>query len=370
MVGNGIDNKAGLRVLEGRRLGLVTNPTGVDRELRSTAEILKASFRLAAVFGPEHGIRGDQQAGVEIDSDGMDPELGVPSYSLYGAASRPDPAMLDGLDAMVYDIQDVGARFYTYIYTLAHTMEACADKGIPVIVLDRVNPLGGLAVEGISLEDGIRSGVGEYPMPVRYALTPGEFAMLINAEHHIGCSLHVVPCEGWSRGMWYGDTGLQWISPSPNIPTPESALAYIGTCIFEGTDISEGRGTTRPFELIGAPQLDAARLAADLARLSLPGVAWRPVHFTPTFSKHANELCHGVQVHVTDREAFRPFESGLRLFECIREQYPEMACRRHLDCLLGSSSLRLGTESVSEIIARAKKESGCFSKASAKYRLY
>lgn len=367
---NGIDNIDGLGVLKGKRLGLITNPTGVNASLISTASILQNKFQLCAVFGPEHGIRGDQQAGVEINGMYVDQELGVPSYSLYGKNSVPTAEMLEGLDALVYDIQDVGARFYTYIYTMAHAMEACAKHGLEFIVLDRCNPLGGLNCEGILLDSMLKSGVGEFPIPVRYGMTAGEFARYINAEFNMGCHLEVVPCLGWKRSMWHAETGQQWIMPSPNIPTSESALVYIGTCIFEGTDISEGRGTTRPFEIIGAPQLDAKQLAAEMSRFELAGVLFRPVHFTPTFSKHAGSLCHGVQVHVTERDSFMPFECGLRLFECVCRQYPELQCNQHLDNLLGTCALRNKTKSVDEIISSARQDSASFLPMIEKYGLY
>ena len=367
---NGIDNTESLTILKGKKLGLITNPTGMNAMLRSTAEILKADYDLCAVYGPEHGIRGDQQAGIGVQQAEYDEELGVRCFSLYGKTRRPTPEMLEGIEMMVYDIQDVGARFYTYIYTLAYAMEECAKAGIPVTILDRVNPLGGDITEGILLNPVLHSFVGEYPIPSRYGLTVGEFARYINDTQHIGCELNVIPCLGWNRSMLYDETGLPWIMPSPNIPTLESALVYIGTCLFEGTDLSEGRGTTHPFELIGAPQLDASRLAKELNAIQLPGLLWRAVHFTPTFSKHQGELCHGVQLHITDKKCFRPFEAGLYLLDAIRQQYPEIKMNNALDRLLGDTTYRAGQETIQQLIARANTQSNVFLEATRQYWLY
>ena len=368
---NGIDNRVAVHsILKGKRLGLITNPSGVNSRLESTAELLQKNYSLQAVFGPEHGIRGDYQAGVPTEFPDIDAELGIRSYSLYGKTLRPTPEMLDGIDMMVYDIQDVGARFYTYIYTLCYAMQACAEQGISMTVLDRINPIGGTQIEGILLKPELHSFVGEYPIPTRYGLTVGEFARYANEKFGFGCQLNIVPCLGYDRSKYYDASRLPWIMPSPNIPTLESAIAYIGTCIFEGTDISEGRGTTHPFEIIGAPQLDARSLAAAMNAMELPGVLWRPVHFTPMFSKHANELCHGIQIHITDRRRFRPFDAGLLLFGEIRKQHPAMAMDVRVDRLLGDTSLRDGTEDIPAIIARARRESADFRKSINDFLIY
>ena len=368
---NGIDNTSAIQaILKGKRLGLITNPSGVNSRLEATADLLHRHFNLQAVFGPEHGIRGDYQAGLPASVPKFDTELGVRNYSLYGETLRPTPEMLDGIDMMVYDIQDVGARFYTYIYTLCYAMQSCADKNIPMTVLDRINPLGGTQIEGILLNPQLHSFVGEYPIPTRYGLTVGEFARYANEKFNLGCELNIVPCLGMERSKFYDASHLPWIMPSPNIPTLESAIAYIGTCVFEGTDISEGRGTTHPFEIIGAPQLNANKLAATMNAMELPGVLWRPAHFTPMFSKHANELCHGIQIHITDRRRFKPFEAGLLLFGEIRKQYPTMNMDVRVDRLLGDSTLRNGSEDIPTIIARAKRESSLFHKQIKEYWLY
>ncbi|MBQ7649828.1 MAG: DUF1343 domain-containing protein [Victivallales bacterium] len=368
---NGIDNTTAIHsILKGKHLGLITNPSGVNSRLESTADLLHDHFNLQVVFGPEHGIRGDYQAGVPTSFPDFDPELRVRSYSLYGKTLRPTPEMLDGIDMMVYDIQDVGARFYTYIYTLCYAMQACAEMNIPMTVLDRINPLGGTQIEGILLNPELHSFVGEYPIPTRYGLTVGEFARYANDKFSFGCELNIVPCLGMERSKYYDASRLPWIMPSPNIPTLETAFAYIGTCIFEGTDISEGRGTTHPFEIIGAPQLDAQKLAKSMNNMELPGVIWRPVHFTPMFSKHANELCHGIQIHITDRRRFRPFTAGLLLYGEIQKQYPTMQADIRVDRLLGDVSLRNGSEDIPSIIARAKNESAQFLKQIKEYWLY
>lgn len=369
---NGIGNKSALTpIFRGKRLGLITNPTGTDAQLRSTAELLKQNFTLEAVFGPEHGIRGDMQASLKSDIPAVDPELGVRSYSLYAETRRPTDAMLDGIDMLVYDIQDVGARFYTYISTLGYAMEECAKRSIPMTVLDRANPIGGIATEGTLLRKQFRSFVGDAEVPTRYALTVGEYAAWHNATADLGCELNVIPCLGWKRDLFNYGTQLPWIMPSPNIPTRDTAFAYIGTCLFEGTNISEGRGTTHPFEIIGAPFVDARRLANAMEQYNLPGLLWRPVHFIPTFSKYAGTLCHGVQLHITEPALFPSFEAGLSLFHEIREQCGDkMTFTNSLDRLFGDDCLRLGTEDIPHIIQRARRESDDFAASVRKYHLY
>lgn len=311
-------------LLAGKRVGLVTNPTGIDRDLRSSVDLLVAhpDVRLVALFGPEHGVRGDVQAGDRVDSS-HDRKTGLPVHSLYGEHREPTAAMLEGIDVLVFDIQDVGARFYTYPYTLANVMRAARRAGIPVVVPDRPNPIGGKHVEGPVLEPEYTSFVGMFPIPIRHGMTIGELAMLFNDAFGIGAELHVVPMRGWRRGMREPGQALPWILPSPNMPTPDTALVYPGTALFEGTNVSEGRGTTRPFETIGAPFVDAEALAERMNALALPGVRFRPTWFTPTFSKHAGELCGGVQLHVTDRDAFRPVRTGIALLMAMRAMHPD-----------------------------------------------
>lgn len=372
IVDNGIDHLHEYqKLLAGRRLGVISNPSGVDRRLTASIDILARDFKVTALFAPEHGIRGDQQAGQAI-ADSIDEDLGLPVYSLHGSRNRITPAQLAEIDVLVYDLQDVGARFYTYLYTLSFAMADCARHGIPVLILDRVNPLGGTLVEGPLLRDPWRSFVGMYPMPVRYGLTVGEYARYVNAEFELGCELTVVPCRNYQRQMLFGDCDLPWVPPSPNIPTPDSALLYIGTCLFEGTNISEGRGTTRPFEQVGAPFINARRLQESLARRDVPGVLWRPVHFTPIAGKYCGELCHGVQAHISDATRLRPYSAGLWLLHEIREQCRDFAWKapEHADRLFGDDALRSGREDIPAILVRAEQESQKFQEQTRQYWLY
>jgi uncharacterized protein YbbC (DUF1343 family) len=320
-----LDEEAG--VLAGRRVGLVCNPTSVDAELRHAADLLhgRDGVRLVALFGPEHGVRGDAQDMIAVAA-AHDGRTGLPVHSLYGdgqASLEPTPESLAGLDAVVFDIQDVGSRYYTYVWTLTLVMRACAAAGVEVVVLDRPNPLGGVAVEGGGVAEGYRSFVGLYPVPNRHGLTVGEIATLVNAEHRLGCRFTVVRMTGWRRDMLFDDTGLPWVLPSPNMPTLDTAFVYPGMCLVEGTELSEGRGTTRPFELFGAPFVDGVRLAAALAEARLPGVRFRPVGFRPTFHKLAGTPCGGVQLHVTDRGAFRPYLTGVACVRAVRALWPD-----------------------------------------------
>ncbi|OGP34627.1 MAG: hypothetical protein A2X88_09935 [Deltaproteobacteria bacterium GWC2_65_14] len=312
--------------LRGLSVGLICNPTSVDRRLRHAADLLHEAkgVRLAALFGPEHGVRGDAQYMAAVE-DERDRRTGVPVHSLYGSTAeslRPDPRTLRGLDALVFDIQDVGSRCYTYQATMLFCMEAAAIAKILFFVLDRPNPVGGVAVEGPALRPGFGSFCGVHDVAVRHGLTVGELAGLYREERGLDVALTVIPCRGWRRGMHQRDTGLPWVFPSPNMPTPETALVYPGMCLLEGTNLSEGRGTTRPFELFGAPWLDGNRLAESLAAERLPGVRFRPVRFAPTWDKHAGFRCHGVEVVVADREAFRPFRTGVACVAAARAQDP------------------------------------------------
>jgi uncharacterized protein YbbC (DUF1343 family) len=309
--------------LRGQRVGLVAHPASVDVRLRHAIELLAAApgVRLTAVFGPEHGLLGEAQdmAGVRDDRD---PLSGLRSYSLYGdtvKSLKPTPDQLAGLDVLVIDLQDVGSRYYTFQATMLYCLEAAAAVGLRVVVLDRPNPLGGVLVEGPTLRPGYESFVGVHPVAIRHGLTIGELARLYRAERAIDVELEVVPCEGWRRDMDFEATGLPWVLPSPNMPTVDTAFVYPGQCLIEGTNVSEGRGTTRPFELCGAPGIDARRVCARLNGEGLPGVAFRPAWFQPTFQKHAGRLCGGLQVHVLDRAAFRPVRTGLAVLAALRE---------------------------------------------------
>jgi len=315
-----------LRALRGRRVGLVCNPTAVTSRLEHAADLLHAApgVELAALFGPEHGVRGDAQYMAAVGGE-RDPATGVPVHSLYGtseASLRPTVEQLAGLDALVFDIQDVGTRWYTYQATMMLCMEAAAEARIGFVVLDRPNPIGGLAVEGPRLTAGFESFCGLHDLAVRHGMTVGELAALFRAERRLDVALEVVTCQGWRRGVRFRETGLPWVLPSPNMPTPETALVYPGACLLEGTNLSEGRGTTKPFELLGAPWLDGARLARELAAERLPGVAFRPASFVPTWDKHAGVRCHGVEQLVTDPVRYRPWRTGLAVVLHARRQDP------------------------------------------------
>jgi uncharacterized protein YbbC (DUF1343 family) len=312
------------RALRGKRVGLVCNPTAVDRELRHAADLLHAApgVTLALLFGPEHGVRGDAQYMAAV-GDERDRATGVPVRSLYGKtvdSLRPRAEDLASLDVLLFDVQDVGARYYTYQATMMLCMEAAAAAGVAFAVLDRPNPIGGVLVEGPALRPGFESFCGLHDLAPRHGMTVGELAGLFRAERKLDLELTVIACEGWRREVGFRETGLPWVFPSPNMPTPETALVYPGMCLLEGTNLSEARGTTRPFELFGAPWLDGARLAADLARERLPGVRFRPASFVPTWDKHAGARCGGVELFVTDRAAFRPFRTGLACVVAARAQ--------------------------------------------------
>ena len=345
----------GFKELAGRRVGLITNPSGVSRRLESTIEVLRRApgVKLVALFGPEHGIYGDVPAGDKVESR-TDVRTGLPVHSLYGATRKPTAAMLRELDVVVYDLQDTGSRSYTFISTMGLAMEACAEAGVEFIVLDRPNPLGGLRVEGPRLGDErLRSFVSQWNVPYVYGLTCGELARMINGSGWLKkpCRLTVVPMRGWTRPMAFDQTGLPWVMPSPNLPTFDSAIVYPGTVLFEGTNVSEGRGTTRPFELVGAPWVYPETFAASLNAKQLPGVYFRPAGFEPTFQKHARKPCGGCQVHVTDRQRFRPLDTAVALIEAFRATggdrfqwrdppYEYEATQMPIDILYGSSGLR------------------------------
>jgi len=346
------------RALDGKRVGIVCNPASVDHELRHIVDRIAAhpGARLAAIFGPQHGFRSDVQDNMIETSHGHDEIRRVPIYSLYSETREPTPAMLKDLDLLVIDLQDVGVRIYTYIYTMANCLKAARRQGLDVIVCDRPNPVGGTQVEGPVLVKGWESFVGMYPIPMRHGLTIGEVAGLFNEHFGIGAKLEVVAMEGWRRDMYFDATDLTWIISSPNIPTFDTTVVYPGTVLFEGTNVSEGRGTTRPFELVGAPWVIAERFADAMNRRDLPGVFFRPVVFEPTFHKHAGKACAGVQIHPLDRRTFRPVESAVALIESFRAvdtdrfrwkdpPYEYELEKNPFDVLAGSSQLREQLES-------------------------
>ncbi|MEP7304586.1 MAG: DUF1343 domain-containing protein [Acidobacteriota bacterium] len=339
--------------LDGRRVGVVCNPASVDGELRHIVDRLAQHprARLAAVFGPQHGFRSDVQENMIETGHSRDEDRRVPIYSLYSETRQPTAEMLRDLDVLVIDLQDVGTRIYTYIYTMAHCLIAGRMHGVKVIVCDRPNPIGGIGVEGPMLISGFESFVGQYPIPMRHGMTIGEIARLFNDQFGIGASLQVVPMTGWRREAYSDETGLPWVLPSPNIPTVDTAAVYPGSVLFEGTNVSEGRGTTKPFELVGAPWVVSESFTDAMNRLDLPGVRFRPVVFEPTFHKHAGISCGGCQIHVIDRAAFPAVETGVALIAAFRAADPERFRWRDppyeyepeklpIDILAGSSDLR------------------------------
>ncbi len=351
------------------RIGLITNPSGVDQSLRATVDLLHERYQLCALYAPEHGIRGDIQAGAHINHE-IDRKTGLPVYSTYGKTDGNPEDKYRDIDTLVFDIQDVGARFYTYMYTMTEAMEACAKQGKRIVVLDRYNPLGLSRMEGTLLDERFSSFVGKYTLASRYGMTIGEFARYANAEKGIGCDLTVVSCEGLDRRTDYRSLSLPWVLPSPNLPTYESALCYIGTVLFEGTNVSEGRGTTKPFELIGAPFIDGDALADTMRKMNLPGVNFRPACFTPTFSKFAGERCYGVQIHVTDADAFEPFRTGLLLLDTIRRNCEQFEFRPMINLLLGTDAMQQEGFDADSFVTDEQGKVEAFKREVEKYFLY
>jgi len=373
--------------IRGRKVGLLINPTSCTRDINSSYPVLKEVLgkNLVCIFGPEHGFRGEaqDQAGIH---DYCLPD-GTEVHSLYGYSSetlKPSKDVLSSIDLLIYDIQDIGTRYYTYVYTLSHCMEACCEAGIEVMVLDRPNPINGATVEGNLLEQEFASFVGRFSIAVRHGLTVGELASMFKDEFGIDCELAIVKVRGWKREMWFDNTGLPWISPSPNMPTLDTATVYPGMCLLEGTNISEGRGTTRPFEVFGAPWIDAEKFAAELNSLGLGGCKFRPCYFIPTFNKYKGQVCGGAQLHVIDRERFRPFATGIAVISTARKMYPdsfrwkrgayEFEHRRlAFDLLCGTDRIREMIESeasIDEIERSYRSDEQEFSELRKPYLLY
>ncbi|MHA3773147.1 exo-beta-N-acetylmuramidase NamZ family protein [Verrucomicrobiota bacterium sgz303538] len=311
--------------LRGARIGAVLHPASVSATLEHSSRVLERHsgelFKLSAFFGPQHGYLGQTQDNMIEWRGYTHPRLGIPVHSLYGEHREPTAEMLDGVDALLVDLQDIGARYYTFIWTLYLCMKACERKGITVVVLDRPNPLNGVAIEGPILDPGYRSFVGLHPLPVRHGKTIGELAEQFRREAFPNCDLRVLPMKGWRREMLFDNTGLPWVMPSPNMPTLDTAIVYPGMCLLEATNISEARGTTRPFELFGAPWIEAEELVHTLNNLGLPGVFFRESYFQPTFHKYAGQLCGGAQIHVLDRETFLPFQTAVEILRHVRVRY-------------------------------------------------
>lgn len=391
-----------LDLVRGKKVGLVTNPSGRTGGLKSTAQVFYESpdIYLAALYSPEHGLRGSAQAGEYVPFF-IDKHFNLPVFSLYGQSRKPEKEMFAGideymrsfdivdegkipessvlgrLDVLVFDIQDVGTRIYTYASTMAYCMQVCAEIGLKFIVLDRPNPINGVDMEGPVLEyPEYNSFVGLYPIPVRHGMTIGELACLYNeCFFDRKADLTVIPMEGWKRDMWYDRTGLPWVSPSPNMPTMETALVYPGQVFLEGTNISEGRGTTLPFHMFGAPWIDGYELCSQLNGLHLPGVTFREVWFTPTFSKYKGEICGGAQLHVLDRDSYRPFSTALHIMKVIRDSYREtfLFHEEYFDKIMGTSRIRLSLENggkVENILDGLSGELEQFAKLRSRYLLY
>jgi uncharacterized protein YbbC (DUF1343 family) len=376
------------RPIEGKRVGLLTHQSAVTRDLRHALPLLHAgtNWTLSTLFGPEHGIWGEAQDMAHV-TDSTDPLTGLRVYSLYGASEKelaPAPAMLKDIDVLLIDLQDIGARYYTFVYTMALCMREAAAAGVPVFVLDRPNPIDGVHMEGNIREDKYSSFVGMFPLPARHGMTAAELARYFNTVFQLKCDLTVVPMDGWMRTMWWGDTGLPWVIPSPNMPTVFAAAVYPGMCLVEGTNLSEGRGTTHPFELFGAPWLDPFKLADELNRRELPGVRFRPHYFLPTFQKHAGKVCGGVELHVTHRRIFEPYRTGLWCvkiardlnpdkFDWRRETYEFVSDRLAIDLLAGSATYRELVESggnIDDWVATWKEPLRDFAKKRQQFLLY
>ena len=372
--------------LEGLRVGLLSNTASVDRRLRHARHIIARHHpgKLTALFSPQHGFYSEKQDNMVESADGVDPDLGVPVFSLYGQTRQPSRKMFDLIDMLIVDLQDVGTRVYTFIYTLSYCMEAARQYGKKVIVFDRPNPVNGVTVEGNCLAADCQSFVGRYPIPMRHGLTIGELALLFNRHFGIDCELMVVPMKNWRRRMFFQDTGLPWIPPSPNLPTPASAMVYPGQVLWEGTNVSEGRGTTQPFELFGAPFIDTRRVLDTLDHESTAGVFLRPTIFEPTANKWSGQACHGFQMHVTDPKRFRPYAASMSLiqsvirlhkkqFEWKPPPYEYEYDKQPIDLIIGDKSVRRrleALESPADLKASWKAALDDFIRISSAFHLY
>nr|WP_269448628.1 DUF1343 domain-containing protein [Metabacillus kandeliae] len=364
-------------LLKGKRVGLITNPTGTDSKLNSSVDLLNndPDINLTALYGPEHGVRGDADAGANVESY-IDEETGLPVYSLYGKTNKPTPEMLKDVDVLVFDIQDIGTRFYTYISTLSYCLEAAKENNKQIIVLDRPNSIGGEKVEGPVLDPAYSSFVGRYPIPLRHGMTMGELALLFNKEFNIHADLKVVKMKGWKRSQYFNETGLPFIMPSPNMPTLETAIVYPGAGLIEGINVSEGRGTTKPFQLFGAPYINSTKLAAELNKKHLKGVQFRAASFIPSTSKYAGELCHGAEIYVTDPKAYNSVETGLEIISEIHRLYPdkfEFLARDNFSLLIGNGWVKqmiLDNVPVKQIMKKYEAETQKFKQIRKQYLLY
>lgn len=375
------------RSLKGCRAGLLVHPASVNRRLAHSVSVLIKSKKIMvkALFGPQHGIRGETQDNM-IEWEGFtDRQTGLPVFSLYGRVRKPEPSMLNDIDVLIIDLQDAGSRYYTFIWTMELCMQACMEAKKSLVILDRPNPIGGHLTEGPVLDMAFASFVGQRPLPVRHGMTAGEICGYLRKEWYPSLDFHVIPMHGWQRTMWYEDTGLPWVMPSPNMPTPDTARVYPGMCLLEGTELSEGRGTTRPFEIFGAPFIDPDRLVTLLKEYRLPGVVFRPAFFQPAFQKHAGRLCGGAQIHVIQKERFKPFKTGVAILKATHDLYPDQFAwktppyeyeteKMPIDILAGTDRLRKNIargETLEEMEAWWQEECRNFHKNTReKYLLY
>lgn len=348
----GLDQISQLKNLKNKSIGVLCHAASVNSQYQHILELLKG-FKIQKIFGPEHGIWGvaqDMEA-VEIDQE---PISKIPVYSLYGSSAeslKPRSKWLEGLDAVVCDLQDVGSRYYTFVYSVAFMMQACTQAGIPIYILDRPNPINGVEVEGGEVQAGFESFVSLYSIPNRHGMTLGELAVYLNEVHEIGADLHVLKLQAWKRKQYLDETSSPWVLPSPNMPTLDTAIVYPGMCLLEATEISEGRGTTKPFEIFGAPYVEPEKLKKYLSAFKLPGVFFRPLFFKPSFQKLAGKICGGLQIHITDQKRFKPYLTGLAILKAIHDLYPKNFAWREkpyefvrdipaIDLLTGSEKFR------------------------------
>jgi uncharacterized protein YbbC (DUF1343 family) len=348
--------------LKGSRVGLLVHPASINKNLEHAASLFLKSnkFKLKALFGPQHGILGETQDNM-IEWEGFrDTKSGLPVFSLYGHSRKPEPSMLQEIDVLAIDMQDIGSRYYTFIWTMDLCMQACVEMNKSLIIIDRPNPINGHLIEGPVLDMAFSSFVGQRPLPVRHGMTIGEIGTYLRNEFYPSLDFHVIPMQGWKRKTWFDETGLPWVLPSPNMPVPETAIVYPGMCLLEGTNISEGRGTTRPFEIFGAPFIEPDKLIKHLLRFKLPGLIFRPMYFQPTFQKHIGKLCGGGQIHVINRERLKPFKTGVAIIKSIHDLYPEHFAWKQppyeyetekmpIDILAGTDRLRKDIEKGEEL---------------------
>lgn len=372
--------------LKEKRIGLLVNQASVDSRLRHTADLLAGAYprSIRALFGPQHGIRGEKQDNMVESPDFIHPRFQIPAFSLYGATRSPTADMLDLIDILVIDLQDIGTRVYTFISTMAYCLRAAAKHGKKVVVLDRPNPIGGQQVEGNLLREDCRSFVGVYPLPMRHGLTIGELALLFNDSCTMHCELEVIPMEGWARSMLFRETGLSWVSPSPNMPSPETALVYPGQVLLEGTNLSEGRGTTRPFEIAGAPFIDPFSLKGKMDQRQLPGIILREAYFQPTFNKWQGRLCGGLQIHVKSPALFKPYSTTIALLQDVTALYPEQFLwsdppyeyeekKMPIDLITGDRGIREAIEQqrpIGELESSWREDVRSFTQHAHRYHLY